>query len=91
MRDYTLQKISRNSDGSLHVAAFAGGDGWTHFNIDGFRWADVRGEDGEFPPAPTPDAVDEAVAFDSNGAEVQIEYWYNGEPVCARAVAIAYR
>ena len=56
------------------------------------RWCDVRDEAGDFPPAPTANAMNDCIAIKSNfGPEVtSINYWVDEKPVSAYAEAICY-
>lgn len=54
------------------------------------RWCDVRDENGELAPAPTVEAMDDCLVLDANGNQVQVDHWFNQEPVGRNVEAVCY-
>lgn len=58
-----------------------------------FRWVDHRDENDFFPPAPVPEAMDDAIAMkmeDFKLVKASIDHWFNQEPVSPDADFVGY-
>jgi hypothetical protein len=53
------------------------------------RWCDVRDENDELAPAPIPEAMDDCLALDANGNQVEIR-WMNQQPRGSSIEAVCY-
>jgi hypothetical protein len=54
------------------------------------RWCDVRDENDELAPAPTPEAMDDCIPLDANGNRTQVESWMNQQPRGKNVEAVCY-
>lgn len=62
-------------------------------NENHFRWVDHRDENDLFPPAPTPEAVDDAIAMKMENSKLvltSIDHWFNQKPVSPDADFVGY-
>ncbi len=54
------------------------------------RWCDVRDQDDELAPAPTPEAMNDYIALDANGNQTKVDHWMNQQPRGADVEAVCY-
>ena len=49
------------------------------------RWCDAADADGEMPPAPTEEAMNDCLMFDADGNPCRAKYWLDGKPAGVQA------
>ena len=54
------------------------------------RWCDVRDEEDQLAPAPTPEATDDYVALDANGEQAKVSRWQDDVPCGENVEAVCY-
>jgi|688.fasta_scaffold140719_2 hypothetical protein len=54
------------------------------------RWCDVRDSNDELASAPVPEAMDDCLALDANGNQIQVDHWLDQQPQGANVEAVCY-